>query len=132
MTTESNCDTLIEKQSKYEIELNTLRSQCVELTALLDDIRSRRKQSEALDSSIDINASNLNENLASIVVEIQLEDAEIKNNQLQTLLDESVQKSAKLEEELLMLKCRHDKLNEDHTMLLNYNKELQLQVSCHI
>ena len=123
---------MIEKQSKYEAELNTLRNQCVELSALLDDIRSRRNQSEALDSSIDASVLNLNENLASIVVEVQLKDAEIKNTQLQTLLDESVQKNNKLEEELLMLKCCLDKLNENNTIFLNSNKELQSKVSCYI
>lgn len=110
-TLELNNKELSEKYIKQEEELQNLKVQCSELSAILEEIRSNN---EGNDSSIlfspakskrkSMSDNALFEDLAHTIVDVQLKDAQKENIELKNLLKESADRGNALQAELANMK----------------------------
>ncbi|KAI4456813.1 structural maintenance of chromosomes protein 2 [Holotrichia oblita] len=122
---ELNNKELSEKYSKQGIELENLRLQCTELSAILDEIRN---SNDGNDSSIYFSPSKakrrsyyengmLSEDLAHTIVDVQLKDAQKENIELNDLLRESIERGNDLQKELETTNKRYEDLCKNFTDL---------------
>ncbi|KAK9732199.1 hypothetical protein QE152_g13020 [Popillia japonica] len=122
---ELNNKELSEKYSKQGIELENLRLQCIELSAILDEIRNTN---DGNDSSMYFSPSKtkrrsyhengmLPEDLAHTIVDVQLKDAQKENIELNELLKESIERGNDLQKELAVTNMRCEDLCKNITDL---------------
>lgn len=135
IATENNFGSLLEKHQQQEQELQTLRSQCIELSALLEELRAVKQCNE---SSIEVDASVIEggfeggpscEDLACAVVEVQLRDVQKENGELKSLLKESQESSKKLNEKLHAVRTGLAELQADYEVIRSDNNNLLEKVN---
>ncbi|KAF2884310.1 hypothetical protein ILUMI_21872 [Ignelater luminosus] len=135
IATETNFDSLLERHQQQEQELQSLRSQCVELSALLEELQAVKQSNE---SSIEVDTSIVEggfeggpscEDLACAVVEVQLRDVQKENGELKNLLKESQETSKKLNEELHVVRSSLAELQVDYESIRTDNNNLLEKVS---
>lgn len=94
------------KSQQQEAEIKCLRTNCTELTNLLDEFKS---QKNACDMSVEwttianrrsLEGVTVAENLAHSVIDVQFKDVQKENSDLKNMLDESLGKIQALTEEL--------------------------------
>lgn len=131
---ESKCDSLNDKSKAQDFELNSLRINCNELNALLEEMKSlkRTDTSAYLDVSAEAFKSPKNEShyedLACSVVEVQLLEVRQENDTLLSTLMESERRSKLLEQELSKVTEDFAKLNDNFADLQKSNNDLESKV----
>ncbi|KAF5305007.1 hypothetical protein FQR65_LT07798 [Abscondita terminalis] len=136
MSYESNYENLSENYKQQQLELHDLRDNCRELSNLLEELQSTNRPNDSCD---DVDGANnfrkkneslsSTEDLACVVVEVQLRDVQKENIKLNKSLKDCQENIVKLNSEIHSFKIKIKELEGDKEILGSENEDLQSKVA---